>query len=149
MKNLLIATITVLAFAACQNSGQSGTDNTASEPAATAGTSCYIRAEGPDTTFVNLTIAGDGTVSGTYDWVPYEKDSARGTLSGKQEGELIRVVYDYMIEGSHQQQEMVMKLTGGQLSEGEGELEEGEGGLLKLKDPSNLVFRPFTKVACK
>jgi hypothetical protein len=54
-----------------------------------------------------------------------------------------------MIEGSQQQEEKLMKLTGDQLADGEGELVEGEGGMLKLKDPASVAFQPMTKVDCK
>jgi len=153
MKNLLYTFILSLAFVGCQNTGQTGGDGAAesqeANAAASGQTACYIRAEGPDTTFVNLTIAADGAVTGTYDWLPWEKDGARGTVTGQQDGEIIRLMYDYTIEGSNQQQEMLMKLTGDQLAEAEGELVEGDGGVLKLKDPSNVTYKPLTKVACK
>ena len=144
-----------MAFASCQNS--STTDKQA--PAADSTTIqteqpnaqpvCYIRANGQDTTFVNLTIAANGTVTGTYDWTPWEQDGAHGTVTGKKEGEMISLMYDYTIEGSNQQQEMLLKMTGDQLAEADGELVEAGGGALKLKDPSNVKFLTFTKVTCR
>ncbi len=155
MKNLFYTLFCILSLAACQNSGTpdgqaAQTDTTAVvEETPVAATSCYISTLGQDTTWVQLTITADGAVSGTYDWVPFEKDSARGTLSGKKEGDLLKLTYDYMIEGSQQQEEKVMKMTGDQLADGEGELVEGEGGMLKLKDPASVAFKPMTKVDCK
>jgi hypothetical protein len=155
MKNLFYSLLFLLSLAACQNSGtpdgqaEQTDSTTVEEEAPVATTSCYIHAVGQDTTWVQLTITVDGSVSGTYDWIPYEKDSARGTLSGKKEGDLLKLTYDYMIEGSQQQEEKLMKLTGDQLADGEGELVEGEGGMLKLKDPASVAFQPMTKVDCK
>lgn len=151
MKNLLYIFVIAFSFMACQNKGQTGSDNHQNGQNAqqSSTTACYIRAEGQDTTWLSINIAPDGAVSGTYDWVPYEKDSARGTFTGKKEGDIIMAVYNYMIEGSQQQQEMMFKLTGEQLAEAQGELEEAAGGLLKLKDPSNVEYLPFTKVNCK
>lgn len=152
MKNLFYTFFLTITFFACQNTGQSGSEssNTAQETAtAASSTACYIRAEGRDTTYLNLTIEANGDVSGTYDWIPFEKDSARGTFSGKKEGEIIKAVYDYIIEGSQQQQELMLKMSGDQLAEAEGELVEAEGGLLKLKDPSNVRYLEFTKVTCQ
>lgn len=159
MKNLVFLTACLLALASCQNSGSTETsdattvDTTAStapvaEPAA-AQPMCYFIAEGKDTTSLSLNIAADGTVTGSYDWQPWEKDGAHGTITGKQEGEMLKVMYDYTIEGSNQQEEMVFKLSGDQVSVGEGELVEGEGGILKIKDASKLTWKPFIKVSCK
>lgn len=158
MKNLFILAACLLAMAACNNSkstdatAESAVDSTtvapATEPAAPQ-TMCYLFAEGKDSTTVNLTIATDGTVTGAYDWQPHEQHGASGTLTGTKEGDLLKLMYDYTIEGSNQQQEMVFKLTGDQLAEGEGELTEGEGGVLKIKDASKLTWKPLTKVDCK
>lgn len=158
MKNWLFLAACMLMLAACNSSTDStvGTDTpaadtTATTPVAAAAptTNCYLIAEGKDSTTVSLTINADGTVTGTYDWLPWEKDGAHGTLSGKQEGEMLKLTYDYMIEGSNQQEEKIMKLSGDQLSDGEGELTEGEGGMMKIKDASKLTWKPFTKVDCK
>lgn len=158
MKNLFILAACLLALASCQNSGstessENGTaaDTTAApaaEPAAPQ-SMCFLRAEGKDSTTASITIAADGTVTGSFDWQPWEKDGAHGTLTGKQEGDLLKVTYDYTIEGSNQQEEKVFKLAGDQLMEGEGELTEGEGGILKIKDATKLTWNPLTKVACK
>ncbi|MCC6723718.1 MAG: hypothetical protein IT258_04360 [Saprospiraceae bacterium] len=158
MKNLLIIAACLLTLASCNSSGSTETteaaaaDTTATAPVAEPAVAqgmCYLIAEGKDSTTLSLTIAADGTVTGSYDWAPWEKDGAHGTITGKQEGDLFKVTYDYVIEGSNQQEEKVFKLTGDQIQEGEGELTEGEGGILKIKDASKLTWRPMTKVACK
>jgi len=158
MKNLLTIATCILALAACQNSSSSDTanstavDSTAITPIADPGTAqiaCYLFAEGKDSTTVSLNLAADGTVTGSYDWQPHEQHGASGTLTGKKDGDLLKVMYDYTIEGSNQQQEVVFKLSGDQLSEGQGELVDGEGGILKIKDATKLTWKPFTKVACK
>jgi|CXWL01.1.fsa_nt_gi hypothetical protein len=158
MKNLLFVATCLMALASCQNSGSTGTadstavDSTATAPVAepaAAQPTCYLFADGKDSTTVSLNITADGTVTGSYDWTPWEKDGAHGTLTGKKEGDLLKLMYDYTIEGSNQQQEMLMKLTGDQLAEGETELVEGEGGVLKIKDPTKVTWKPFVKVDCR
>ena len=158
MKNLLFIAACLMALASCQNSGSTDTagttavDTTANAPAAEPAAAqpvCYLFAEGKDSTTVSLNIAADGTVTGSYDWQPHEQHGASGTLTGKKEGDLLRLMYDFTIEGSNQQQEMVLKMTGDQLAEGEGELTEGEGGILKIKDASKLTWKQFVKVDCK
>ncbi|MBI5913795.1 MAG: hypothetical protein HY842_00315 [Bacteroidetes bacterium] len=155
MKNLLFLAFCLLALASCKNSGSTDTtaaaaDSTAvaTETPAAPQAACYIRADGQDTTSASITVAADGTVSGTYDWAPWEKDGAHGTLSGKKEGDMLHVTYDYVIEGSNQQEQMMFKMTGEQLAEAQGELVD-EGGVLKLKDPANVKYLTFQKVACK
>jgi hypothetical protein len=159
MKNLLFFAACLLAFAACKNEGSTGAseatnvDTTASttpiaEPAESQ-PMCFLRTEGKDSTTASINIAADGTVTGSFAWQPFEQHGADGTLTGKQEGDLLKVTYDYTIEGSNQQEEKIFKLTGDQLQEGEGELTEGEGGILKIKDPTKLKWNPMAKVACK
>jgi hypothetical protein len=159
MKNLLFIAACLVAFASCNNSGSTenteattAADSTATAPVAEPAApqpACYLLAEGKDSTTLTLNIGPDGTVTGDYDWSPWQKDGAHGTISGKKEGDLVKVIYDYVIEGSNQQEEMVFKLTGDQLAVGKGELIDGEGGLLKIKDASKLTWMPFAKVACK
>jgi len=162
MKNLFILVACMLVLGSCQNAGPSDTTETTTvvdsttiaEPDAKKPTGpetlCYLLvASGKDSTKLNLTIATDGTVTGSYEWQPFEQHGASGTLTGKQEGDLLKCTYDYTIEGSNQQEEMLFKRFGDQIAEGEGELVEGEGGLMKLKDASKLSWKPFVKVPCE
>lgn len=93
-----------------------------------------------ETTRVALSIE-EGEVYGSKFWIPAgEVHGAEGTLSGTVADGLIRAVYQYMIEGSEQSEEVIFKLEGDTLLIGEGELVEGEGGLLKLKSPDKVTF---------
>lgn len=49
-------------------------------------------------------------VSGTYDWIPAEKDSRKGKLSGTKKGNLITGEYVFMQEGMEQTQPIVIEL---------------------------------------
>ncbi len=156
MKKILFFAVCLLAMASCQNAGPTDTETTGADTtavetpaAATPEVSCFYLAEGKDTTWASLTIAADGTVTGSFDWVPWEKDSARGTLTGKKDGEVITAMYDYMIEGSQQKEEKMFKISGGQMFEANGELTEGEGGILKLKDPAKVEWKAFAKMECR
>jgi hypothetical protein len=116
-----------LAFLSCKNQAKkdSGSDNQTEVKDTTVvnnGTFCFLYAENKDTTYVSLMI--DGTkVSGEMTWQPYEKDGARGTLSGTKldSGEL-ELMYAYMIEGSNQTETKVMKIDGDRLLIKVGEL---------------------------
>ena len=116
-------------------------------------TYCFVSTFGEDvnyqdTTFVKLTIIGD-EVTGRYDWIPAGKDSARGTLNGTINNGIITAVYDYMIEGSQQKEEMIFKMEVNQLLIKRGALEE-VGDMLKLKDPDTAKFSEvIPRVICR
>lgn len=98
------------------------------------GTYCFRKVFNQDVTDIQLTISGKA-VTGKMDWVPYQKDSARGTLQGLKNaaGEL-HLLYDYMIEGNRQTETKIMKIEDGRLLVKVGEL-------LDPKNDGNLVYK--------
>ena len=102
------------------------------------GTYCFSKLFNQDITDVQLTILGNA-VTGKMDWIPYEKDSARGTLRGFKNatGEL-DLTYDYMIEGSQQTETKIMKIEDGKLLVKVGEL-------LDPKNDGNLVYKEVSQ----
>ena len=102
------------------------------------GTYCFSKHFNQDVTDVQLTISGK-VVTGKMDWVPYEKDSARGTLQGSKNaaGEL-DLIYDYMIEGSQQTETKIMKIEDDKLLVKVGEL-------LDPKNDGNLVYKDVSQ----
>ena len=113
----------------------------ATTPAPAEGTFCFLEALNKDTTRVRLTITGD-KVEGTMDWIPNEKDGARGTLSGERSraGELI-LLYSYMIEGSAQTETRIMKIENGELWMKKGPLEDpNSDGNLRYVDAALATY---------
>lgn len=109
---------------------------------------CFRKVENKDVTDVTLSINGN-TVTGKMDWVPFEKDSARGTLSGSlmQNGEM-NLIYNYMIEGSNQTETKIMKIENGKLYIKHGELVDPKyNGNLSYKDVSKAVYNEIIE-AC-
>lgn len=163
MKNTLIFIVCLAAMAACQNSGTAGKDAPATDTTAATETAttpqtaasdfipqaCFIRAEGRDTTWIGIAMGSGNTIRGTYDWVPWEKDSGRGTFAGTRDKAMIYVTYEYVIEGASQKEEKIFRMAGSGLEEAEGELQESPDGTLRLKDTTNLKFIPLTRVVCK
>lgn len=95
---------------------------------------CFKKALNKDVTNVQLVIAGNN-VTGFMNWVPYQKDSARGTLKGtKNAAGEFALMYEYMIEGNNQSEAKVMKIENEQLWIKKGEL-------VDLKNDGNLVFK--------
>jgi hypothetical protein len=96
-----------------------------------------------------LTI-DNANVTGTFNWIPFEKDSARGTLSGTvgENGEM-NLLYDYIIEGAHQTEEKIMKIEDGKLLIKHGELlDQKYDGHLVYKEKTSAVYSE-TLEACK
>lgn len=102
---------------------------------------CFSKTLDKDITEAKITIE-DGKVTGVFNWIPFEKDSARGTLSGTVEanGEM-NVLYDYMIEGAHQTEEKIMKIENGALLIKHGELLDPKyNGHLVYKNKNAAVY---------
>ena len=115
------------------------------------GTYCFSKLFNRDVTDVQLTIVGD-VITGSMNRLPYEKDSAKGTLKGtKNPAGEFDLMYDYMIEGSQQTETKIMKIEGGKLLIKVGELlDPKEDGSLVYKDVSQAKYSEILeKVACK
>lgn len=101
----------------------------------------YFEEVTPEETLrISLTFEED-KVYGMQIWELREAHGSRGSLQGNAEDDgLLRLKHEYTIEGSDQTEEVLYKLEGDQLLIGEGELEESDGGILKLKDPGQVKF---------
>ncbi len=91
-------------------------------------------------TRVHLSISDDGAVHGSKIWQPVQAHGATGRLEGKVDGELLRVLYEFEIEGSSVSEEVLLKITDDKLLFGQGELVDSGDGLMKLKEPGKVVF---------
>jgi hypothetical protein len=110
---------------------------------------CFSKNFNGDITEAKLTI-DNANVTGTFNWIPFEKDSARGTLSGTvgENGEM-NLLYDYIIEGAHQTEEKIMKIEDGKLLIKHGELlDQKYDGHLVYKEKTSAVYSE-TLEACK
>ena len=112
---------------------------------------CFSKLFNQDVTDVQLTIL-DGAVTGKMDRIPYQKDSARGTLRGYENAaHELDLLYDYMIEGNQQTETKIMKIENGKLLIKHGELldPKNEGNLI-YKDISQAKYSEILeKVDCK
>ncbi len=109
---------------------------------------CFAMKMNQDITACSLTIDGD-SVTGFFDWEPFERDGGRGSLNGSKSGDIITVNFHYMIEGSIQQEEMMFKLENGKLLRAVGELED-QNDVLVIKDKASAQYTEvFEPVDCK
>lgn len=75
---------------------------------------CFFRTEGlqsQDTTDVRLLISGN-KVTGFMSWLPKEKDSRKGKLTGKLTGNQIKAVWTYGQEGNTDTMTVEFELRG-------------------------------------
>jgi len=158
MKRIIYYFVIVTLFTtACQQ--RTASDSTQNEAATTPetpanqeltdGIYCYQQSVGRDTTSIRLEINGS-IVTGEMNWIPYEKDSARGVLAGMRNGNEITAIWTYVIEGSNQTEEVLFKIEDNQLMRKVGELEDpNNDGNLKLKDPASAQYTEiYTSVDC-
>lgn len=88
-------------------------------------------------------------VVGILDYTFAQKDGAHGTFVGKKEGNIIKATWSYVVEGSNQKEEIMVRVQGDKAVKASGELTEGKGGMLMLKDPATATWEEsFTRVQC-
>ncbi|WP_395746367.1 hypothetical protein [Prosthecobacter sp.] len=119
--------------------------------AAEAETLFFAEENSKEYTRIVLTLEGN-KVSGTQNWLPKAPDGhgAHGVINGTLgEGGIMKVLFEYTIEGSEQSEEEVLKLDGDKLYIGEGQLlaDPKNESRLRLQDPGKVVFKkPLVKV---
>jgi hypothetical protein len=133
MRTILYAMMMSLALHGCGT--RSAPDETGSAPSpgtASAG-GCYQRVEGRDTTFLRLDEDGPA-VTGELVVMPFEKDKARGAISGTLSGSQVRADWQRSGEGVTEPYEVVFTLRGDTVTWWEGERVRREGKWV-LKEP--------------
>ncbi len=73
---------------------------------------CFLFTDGlknEDSTSLNIHIQ-DTLVTGEYNYIPYEKDAAIGTISGVIKDSIIECVYTYSQEGEEFKENLIWKL---------------------------------------
>lgn len=91
-------------------------------------------------TTLSLHIDEGGKVYGNHHWIPTEMDGAHGYLDGTVQGDIVRVVYNYTIEGSEQSEEQVYKIDGNKLIRGEGASREKSSGHVVFEKNATFTF---------
>jgi hypothetical protein len=59
---------------------------------------CFLNQQGRDSTSVELVIHGN-KVTGLMNWLPYQKDSRKGTIAGMLKNDTLNATWSYMQEG--------------------------------------------------
>ncbi len=110
---------------------------------------CYIwnTEAGDSATLILSTI--DTNVEGSFTFLPAEKDSKRGiltgTLSALSGDSSVRTVYGWwnvLAEGMNSKEEIIITLSGKTAAVGFGEMKEKEDGSYVYADVNNLSYEP-------
>ena len=111
------------------------------------GNMCFEQTEQGVKTTLNLTLNGN-EVSGVMDVIPDGKDASNGTIIGTREGNILKVVYNYTIEGSAEVEEKQFKLDGNKLWIMIGEMTQKDD-FYRFKDRSKGEYREsLSKIEC-
>jgi hypothetical protein len=126
MKSIILVCVAALGMAACSSNtnNQAKTDTVGGSDATaqtnnipTVSSLCFLRTAGKanrDSTSIELVIKGD-KVSGQMNWLPYQKDSRKGTLDGMIKGDSIQAKWSFMQEGMQDTINLKFKLNNDQL----------------------------------
>ena len=108
---------------------------------------CYMKIIGRDTAILMLEQKGK-EFSGKMLYDNYEKDGSRGTVKGKEEGEIIKLWYDFKSEGMHSVMEVYFKKETGRLLRGVGSMDAKTDTTYFISGINYSDKEAFNKVDC-
>ena len=122
--NLSLIIISLLATACTSNNTKTESKDADSPDSSTLKTTvatdtsrCFLLTEGTknqDSTTIELAIKNN-KVTGQMNWLPYQKDSRKGTLTGTAKGDTINAVWSFMQEGMKDTIGLKLVLNGNRL----------------------------------
>lgn len=145
----------------CNNNIQTNDQSGASKPSDTSKTTapktgempvadlagCYMKIIGRDTAILTLEQKGK-EFSGKMLYDNYEKDGSRGTVKGKEDGEIIKLWYDFTSEGMHSVMEVYFKKEVGRLLRGVGSMDAKTDTTYFISGINYSDKEAFNKVDC-
>lgn len=161
MKNVLLACLVIFAALSCEKKSTETTDleTTAKDSVVVAETnepvesstlqSCYVGVTGKDSVFISLED-NLGTYIGKMHYKNFEKDSSIGDISGTQNGDTLKLSYNFESEGMQSEREIYFLKKDGNLIEGIGD-HKVEGDKDQYANPAKLKYEGHTlkPVDCK
>ena len=109
---------------------------------------CYMKIIGRDTAI--LTIEQEGNdISGKMLYDNYEKDGSRGIVKGKEDGEILKLLYEFNSEGLHSVMEVYFKKDNGRLLRGVGDMDVKTDTTYFISGINYSDKEAFNKVDCK
>ena len=106
-----------------------------------------MKITGRDTAIIMLEQKGN-ELSGKMLYDNYEKDGSRGTVKGKEEGEILKLWYDFDSEGMHSIMEVYFKKDKGRLLRGVGDMDAKTDTTYFISGINYSDKEAFNKVDC-
>src|SRR4030095_6763954 len=110
---------------------------------------CYSRVTGQDTIFLKLEKVSN-VVTGSLSFKFYEKDSNKGVIDGKINGDTLLGDYKFMSEGIQSTRQVIFLIKDSNAIQGYGPMEERDGKIV-FKDLKEVDFGHGTillKITC-
>ena len=108
---------------------------------------CYMKIIGRDTAILRIEQKGND-LSGKMLYDNFEKDGSRGIVKGKEEGEILKLWYDFNSEGMHSVMEVYFKKENGRLLRGIGDMDVKTDTTYFISGINYSDKEAFTKVNC-
>ena len=163
MKYILIILFAGVITMACIDSDQVSektvTTDTSSSPKTTdtipgekmpedKGIGCFIKVSGRDTAILILEQKGN-ELSGKMLYDNFEKDGSHGIIKGNQDGDILKLFYDFNSEGMHSVMEVYFKKVEGGLIRGMGNMDVTGDTTYFTSGINYSVKDAFSKVDCE
>lgn len=104
-----------------ENTVENKTEETEPKPSDNSD-ACYMQVLKRDTIVLHLTKTTGSDISGRLSFDNYEKDGSTGTVKGKREGDLLKLIYSFQSEGTNSVMEVYFKEESDGLVRGVGEI---------------------------
>ena len=108
---------------------------------------CYMKILGRDTAILMIEQKGL-QLTGKMLYDNFEKDGSRGTVKGKEEGDIIKLWYDFNSEGMHSVMEVYFKKDNGRLLRGVGSMDQKTDSTYFTSGINYSDKEAFNKVDC-
>ncbi len=132
--------------ATASDNGNTVSPNVNEKPA-TDVSGCYMKIIGRDTAILMIEQKGK-ELSGKMLYDNYEKDGSRGTVKGKEDGEILKLWYEFNSEGMHSIMEVYFKKENGRLLRGIGDMDVKTDTTYFISGINYSDKEAFTKVNC-
>ncbi|QRR01835.1 hypothetical protein [Dyadobacter sandarakinus] len=110
---------------------------------------CFAYKNNKDSAALHLQVAGH-IATGELSYFLFEKDSNKGEIRGEVHGDTLFARYTFASEGTQSVREVVFLKTGGEWTEGFGDMQE-KAGTLVFTDRSKIRFQDglrFKETSC-
>lgn len=108
---------------------------------------CFLNVVSKDSTMLSITREGDN-VSGTFKWLPAEKDKKISKFKGTINGNTVTAIGEASGEGMTNKEELIFTIDGGQAKVKFGEMMESSDGVWRYKDKNATSEQVLNKVDC-